>query len=44
MWVYPYDCEEIVALIKTRFSVSGEVLYIIAEKIENDEWLKKNLI
>ncbi len=41
VWVYPYDCEEIVALIKTRFSVSGEVLYIIAEKIENDEWLKK---
>ena len=30
------------ALIKTRFSVSGK-FYIIAEKIENDEW-QKNLI
>jgi len=41
VWVYPYDCEELVTLLKLDFKVGKEILYIIAEKIENDKLLKK---
>jgi len=41
VWVYPYDCEEIVSLLKTHFRVGGGLLYIVAESIENDRWLRR---
>lgn len=41
VWVYPYDCEELITLLKLDFKVGKEILYIIAEKIENDKLLKK---
>ena len=41
VWVYPYDCEEVVALLKTDLRVGMSVLYAIVEKIENDEYLKE---
>ena len=41
VWVYPYDCEEVVALLKTDLRVGVSVLYAIVEKIENDERLKE---
>lgn len=41
VWVYPYDCEEIAALLKSRFRVGNGLLYIVAESIENDRWLRK---
>jgi DNA-binding transcriptional regulator PaaX len=42
VWVHPYDCEEVVDLLKINYEIGEEVLYIIAEKIEGDEWLKKH--
>jgi len=41
VWVYPYDCEELITLLKLDFKVGKEILYIIAEKIENDKLLRK---
>jgi hypothetical protein len=41
VWVYPYDCEEIIALLKTDLRVGITVLYAIVEKIENDKGLKQ---
>lgn len=41
VWVYPYDCEDLVTLLKADLKVGREVLYIIVDKIENDAWLKK---
>lgn len=41
VWVYPYDCREIVALIKANYMVVKDVVYINADYIENDAWLKK---
>ena len=40
VWVYPYDCEEIMGLLKTEFGVGKEILYIIADEIENDRHLR----
>mgnify|MGYP001600117489 CR=1 FL=1 len=40
VWVYPYDCEELMALIKADFKVGKDILYIIADSIENDRWIR----
>lgn len=41
VWVYPYDCEEVIILLKSCFYLGKDVLYMTVEKIENDKWLKK---
>lgn len=41
VWVYPYDCEDLITLLKADFKIGSDVLYIIADKIENDGWLRK---
>ncbi len=41
VWVYPYNCEDLIALLKADFEVGEELLYIIADEIENDWRLKK---
>lgn len=40
VWAYPYDCEEIVTLLKTENRVSKNVLYVVAGDIEGDAWLR----
>jgi CRISPR-associated endonuclease Cas2 len=40
VWVYPYPCEEIIDLLKQYLSLNKEVVYITADSIENDRWLK----
>lgn len=40
VWVYPYDCEDIIGLMKTDFGVGKDLLYIIADEIENDRHLR----
>jgi DNA-binding transcriptional regulator PaaX len=42
VWVYPYDCEELVVLLKADMRIGKDVLYAIVEKIENDGWIKKH--
>src|SRR3989338_2295376 len=34
VWVHPYDCEEIIKLIKTDLHIGRNILYIIADVIE----------
>ncbi|OGG53804.1 CRISPR-associated endonuclease Cas2 [Candidatus Kaiserbacteria bacterium RIFCSPHIGHO2_01_FULL_53_29] len=41
VWVYPYDCEEIIMLLKADLRLGGSVLYMVVEKIENDKHLKE---
>jgi len=42
VWVYPYDCEDIIALMKVDFQIGRELLYLIVDNIENDKWLEKH--
>ena len=42
VWVYPYDCEEVVTLLKTDLRTGANVLYAIVEKIEYDAKLKQH--
>lgn len=40
VWVYPYDCEDIIALLKTDFGIGKNLLYLIVEELENDRHLQ----
>ena len=41
VWVYPYECRKVIVLLKAHFKIGREVLYITADEIENDRWLKQ---
>ena len=40
VWVYPYDCEDVIGLLKTDYGIGRDLLYIIADQIENDKYLR----
>ena len=40
VWVYPYDCEDFVALLKAELKIGKDVLYAIADTIEYDKPLR----
>src|SRR3989344_3722779 len=40
VWVYPYDCEEFIALLKAELRIGKDVLYAIVERIENDKVIR----
>ncbi|MBU4480287.1 hypothetical protein KKG48_02500 [Patescibacteria group bacterium] len=41
VWVFPYDCEELIIMLKSNLFIGKDVLYLTVEKIENDKWLKE---
>ncbi len=40
VWIFPYDCEEMVALVRTELNIQYGVLYIIADTIERDQFIR----
>ena len=42
VWVHPFDSEEILILLKADYRLGREVLYIIADSIENDGRLRRH--
>ena len=42
VWVYPYDCEDLITLFKVEFRLGKDLLYLIADKVEFDDSLKKH--
>lgn len=41
VWVFPYECYEYVNLLKNSFSLYKSTLYMVAETLENEDWLKQ---
>lgn len=41
-WIYPYDCEDIIALAKANFRIGADALYMIVEQLERDEHLREH--
>ena len=41
VWVYPYECQEVVTLLKAHFHVGKDILYLTVESIENDKWIRE---
>ncbi len=41
VWVYPYDCEDLVTLMKADSKIGKDLLYLIVDTIEGDTKIKK---
>lgn len=44
VWVYPYDCEDVVTLLKTDFNIGKYLLYLIVDELENDKHLQQYFV
>lgn len=42
VWIYPYDCEDLIALAKAHFHIGADVLYMIVERLERDNHLRQH--
>ena len=42
VWIYPYDCEDLIALAKANFRVGADVLHMIVERLERDKHLREH--
>lgn len=40
VWVFPYECEEFIALLKAELKLGSAVLYMVVDQIENDKYLR----
>ncbi len=41
VWAYPYDCEDLVTLLKADFKIGKDLLYLIVDSLEYDKPLKE---
>ncbi len=41
VWIYPYNCEGLISLLKADTETEEDVLYMIVEMLENDNEVKK---
>lgn len=42
VWVYPFDCREVLELLRTHYAIRHDALFVLVEHIDNDFWLKKH--
>ena len=42
VWVYPYDCEDVITLLKTSLYIGKDLLYVIVDELENDKHLREH--
>lgn len=40
VWVFPYDCEDFISLVKAGLKIGSAILYMVVEHIENDKHLR----
>ena len=40
VWIYPYDCEDLVVLLKADFKIGKDMLYMIVETLEYDQLVR----
>lgn len=42
VWVYPYDSEDLVTLIKAEYTLGTEVVYLVTDYLEGDDFLRQH--
>jgi len=42
VWVYPYNCEDVITLLKADLEIGKDLLYMIVDTIEDDGAIKKH--
>lgn len=41
VWIYPYNCEDLINLLKTDTETEEDMIYMIVDQIENDDKIKR---
>ena len=41
VWIHPFECEKILELLRTKYRVRSDALYLLVDRLENDRWLRK---
>ncbi len=41
VWVYPYRCDEFIAVLREHLEIKGNVLYMVVSELEGDERFRK---
>ena len=41
VWIFPYDCEDLVTLLKADFKIGKDLLYMIVEQLEYDNSIRE---
>jgi DNA-binding transcriptional regulator PaaX len=41
VWVFPYECEEVLELLRINYGVRYDALYLRAEKVAKDQRLRR---
>ncbi|MBI2098870.1 CRISPR-associated endonuclease Cas2 [Candidatus Uhrbacteria bacterium] len=42
VWAHPYECEDVLELLRAKYRVRHEALYLRAEYLAKDHWLRKH--
>lgn len=42
VWIFPFDCEDLIALLRTEYRLGKEVQYVVVQKIEHDLSLRRH--
>lgn len=42
VWVYPYECEDLMTLIKAEMRVGKDVVYLVAQAVEGEKQLRRH--
>lgn len=42
VWIYPYDCEELVMLLKADLKIGLDVLYLVVERFDGDKYFREH--
>lgn len=40
VWAHPYKCADVISIVKRKFGLDREVLYMEVDTLENDHWLR----
>jgi hypothetical protein len=41
VWIYPYDCEDFITLLKADLKIGKDVLYMIVDELEGDRRIRE---
>ncbi len=41
VWIYPYDCEDVITLLKADMKIGKDMLYMVVSSLENDRELRR---
>ncbi len=42
VWIFPYECQQILELLRTKYGVRHEALFLRVDSFDQDRWLRKH--